>query len=60
MLEKPISQQLTDTQGLANTITPFPDSRHNDKIIWLEPLAEPVKRKVLWDRIISGDSPETF
>jgi putative spermidine/putrescine transport system substrate-binding protein len=60
MLENAISRQLTDKHGLANTITSPPESRHNDKIIWLEPLAEPLKRKALWDRIISGDSPETF
>lgn len=60
MLEYAVSQHLTDKHGLANTVAPFPDSRGNDKIIWLEPLAEPGKRKALWDRIISGDSPETF
>ena len=60
MLDKTVSQRLTDIHGLANTVTPFPESHHNDKIIWLEPLSEPLKRKALWDRIISGDSPETF
>ncbi|MCQ8106007.1 extracellular solute-binding protein [Methylomonas sp. SURF-2] len=60
MLETGISRHLTDKHGLANTVTPIPDSRHDDKIIWLQPTAEPLKRKVLWDRIISGDGPETF
>jgi putative spermidine/putrescine transport system substrate-binding protein len=60
MLENGISQHLTDKHGLANTVIPSPDSHYNDKIIWLEPTAEPLKRKALWDRIISGDSPETF
>lgn len=59
-LEKPVSERLTDKHGLANTVTPFPESRHDDKIIWLEPLAEPAKREALWNRIISGDSLETF
>ena len=59
-LEQTVSERLTASHGLANTITPFPDSRHSDKIIWLQPLQEPLKRKQLWDRIISGDVPESF
>lgn len=60
MLEKKISERLTQGHGLANTITPFPSSRPEDKIIWLEPLKEPEKRKALWDRIMSGEGPERF
>ena len=59
-LEKAVSDHLTMNQGLANTVTPFPESRLNDKIIWLQPLTKPNKRKELWDRILSGDSPETL
>ena len=59
-LEKTVSERLTERHGLANTITPFPDSRHSDKIIWLQPLQEPLQRKQLWDRIISGDVLERF
>lgn len=60
MLENTIGRQLTDKHGLANTVIPVPESQRNDKIIWLEPTEAPLKRKALWDRIISGDSPETF
>ncbi len=60
MLEKKVSTALTDRQGLANTITPFPDSSPNDKIIWLEPLEDFAKRNALWNRILSGDGPEKF
>ncbi len=60
MLEKSVSEHLTSAHGLANTITPFPDSKPGDKILWLEPLENPAKRKALWDKILSGQSLEAF
>jgi len=60
MLEKSVSEHLTSVHGLANTITPFPDSKPGDKILWLEPLENPAKRKALWDKILSGQSIEAF
>lgn len=59
-LERAVSQRLTDKHGLANTITPFPEERRGDKIIWLEPIRAPLERKALWDRIISGEPLEAF
>lgn len=59
-LEQPVSERLSDRHGLANTVTPFPESRQNDKILWLQPLRNPQQLKQLWDRIISGDGPESF
>jgi putative spermidine/putrescine transport system substrate-binding protein len=59
-LEKAVSDRLTTEHGLANTVTVAADSERDDKIIWLQPLEDPVKRKALWDRIISGDSLEAF
>jgi putative spermidine/putrescine transport system substrate-binding protein len=59
-LEKPVSDRLTTEHGLANTVSSAQDSNQNDKIIWLQPLENPVKRQALWDRIISGDSLESF
>ncbi len=55
-LEQAVSEHLSNRHGLANTITASEESRHNDKIIWLEPIKEPLKLKALWDKIISGDS----
>lgn len=55
-LEKAVSERLTKRHGLANTLTYFADAREHDKIIWLEPVEDSVKRKQLWDRIMSGDS----
>ncbi len=59
-LEKPVSDRLTTQHGLANTVTASAESNQDDKIIWLQPLEDPIKRKALWDRIISGDSLEAF
>ena len=50
----------TAEHGLANTVAASGDSHRDEKIIWLQALEEPVKRKALWDRIISGDSLEVF
>ncbi|MDZ4202305.1 MAG: extracellular solute-binding protein [Gallionella sp.] len=59
-LGKSASERLTSAHGLANTITPFPDSRPGDKIIWLEPLENPLQRKTLWDKVLSGETLEAF
>ncbi len=60
LLEKPVSERLTTEHGLANTVTPFPDSRPSDRMLWLEPLENPDRRKELWDRIVSGAPVEAF
>lgn len=59
-LESAVSRRLTEKHGLANTVIPFPDSTPADKLIWLQPLREPIKRKQLWERILSGEPPEAF
>lgn len=59
-LGKSVSERLTIVHGLANTVTPFPESSPSDKIIWLEPLENPSRRKALWDKILSGDPIEAF
>lgn len=59
-LEREVSERLSKVHGLANTVTPFADSPSGDKIIWLEPIEDPAKRKLLWDRILSGEQLEHF
>ncbi len=59
-LEKSVSQSLTKRQGLANTVTAFQGGGAESRLIWLEPLEDHRKRRALWDRIMSGDSLETF
>lgn len=59
-LEKTVSDHLSTRHGLANTISPLIDIPKEAKIIWIEPLRDPLTRKALWDRIISGDPLESF
>ncbi len=54
-LEQPVSQALTERQGLANTIQAVPTERRDSKIIWLEPVEDALRRATLWNRIVSGD-----
>jgi len=59
-LEPQVSEALTQRQGLANTVTPFPTANDSDRIIWLEPLQYHAKRESFWSRIRSGDSLEAL
>ena len=59
-LEPQVSERLTRVHGLANTMTPFPDSRPDARILWLQPLEDAAARKALWDRVLSGETPEGF
>lgn len=63
MLEKKVSQTLTDRQGLRNTLKPAAfitatamNSPDNARIFWLEPVEDAMTRKVLWNQVISGDT----
>lgn len=56
LLEDPASQLLVTRQGLANTTSPGPGSRPEDRLLWLEPAESEEQRNRLWARILSGDS----
>ncbi|MGB5670640.1 MAG: extracellular solute-binding protein [Sedimenticolaceae bacterium] len=58
MLERPVSEALTERQGLANTVTPNPRTHDDDLIIWLQPLEDNARRDRLWEKILSGDVPQ--
>ncbi len=58
-LEPSVSERLSSQHGLANTISATADTQQ-DNLIWLEPLQDPLKQKQFWDRIISGETLETF
>jgi putative spermidine/putrescine transport system substrate-binding protein len=60
LLEQKVSHALSERQGLANTLEEPEGLTASDKIIWLERVENMDKRKLLWDRIISGDVPEEF
>ncbi len=57
-LEKPVSQALSERQGLANTITPSLASKEADRIIWLEPVEDFSRRLRMWEAIRSGEQLE--
>ncbi|WFP50024.1 extracellular solute-binding protein [Methylomonas sp. EFPC3] len=59
-LEPTVSERLSARHGLANTISAHPDTESGQKLIWLEPVANPDLQKQLWDRVISGEPPEAF
>jgi putative spermidine/putrescine transport system substrate-binding protein len=60
MLEPDVSALLTRRQGLANTLTPSPESNINAHLVWIRPVTDVERREALWSKIVSGDLPETF
>lgn len=60
VLEQEVSHALSERQGLANTLEEPEGLTESDKIIWLERVENTDKRKLLWDKIISGEVPEEF
>lgn len=57
MLSPAASAALTNSQGLASTRA-LPENWQPERIRWLEPVENPIRRGVLWLRIRSGDQPE--
>jgi putative spermidine/putrescine transport system substrate-binding protein len=60
MLEPDVSGLLTQRQGLANTLTPSPESNADAHLIWLRPVDDIQQREALWSKIVSGDLPGSF
>ena len=56
LLEDTASDLLVTRQGLANTTSPSPGARPEDRLVWLEPAESEDQRNRLWARILSGDS----
>ncbi|SIS90322.1 extracellular solute-binding protein [Neptunomonas antarctica] len=59
-LEAQVSQALTLRQGLPNTLQDPPTLNKADKIIWLQQVENSLKRKLLWDKIMSGETLSEF
>lgn len=55
MLEPIPGNALLTRQGLANTTSPSPFLRAEDKLRWLEPVENVDRRNLLWERILAGD-----
>lgn len=62
MLEPAIATQLTQRQGLANTMTPAlgDPSPLSERLVWIERVESIGQREALWQRIESGDRLRSF
>jgi putative spermidine/putrescine transport system substrate-binding protein len=60
MLEPSVSAQLTQRQGLANTLTEPADTSADAHIVWIGPVEDIQRREELWARIVSGDRSGRF
>jgi putative spermidine/putrescine transport system substrate-binding protein len=62
MQEPEIGKQLTQREGLANTMTPVPGAASDagPKLVWLQLVESIGQREALWQRIESGDRLRTF
>lgn len=59
MLTPTVSGQLTEEQGLANTLRERRNKAKSDadKLVWLAPVEDVRKRAAYWERIMSGAAP---
>jgi len=62
MLEPAISAQLTQREGLANTVSPAPGAEPaaGQHLVWIQRVESIGQREALWQRIESGDRLRSF
>lgn len=62
MLQPAIGAQLTQREGLANTLTRLPGepSSGGQRLVWLQRVESAGQREVLWQRIESGEQLRSF
>lgn len=66
LLEPQIGKQLTQREGLANTMTPVSGVAAADasgagpQLVWIQPVESIGERETLWHRIESGDRLRSF
>ena len=51
VLQKKISQQLSERTGFGNTVVPIGSAKRDDKLVWLEAVEDPTKRSDLWNEV---------
>jgi putative spermidine/putrescine transport system substrate-binding protein len=51
LLQKKISQQLSERTGFGNTVVETGSAGANDKLVWLDFVEDPTKRSDLWNEI---------
>lgn len=62
MLEPAIAAQLTQREGLANTVTPAPDGEAvpGRQLVWIQRVESIDQREALWQRIEAGETLGSF
>lgn len=53
-LDREMSRQLVEEQGLGNTVQQSAMTSASDRLIWLEPVEDAALRATLWTRILAG------
>lgn len=56
-LDREMSRQLVEEQGLGNTVQQSGTTTESDRLIWLEPVEDAAAQATLWERIRAGRKP---
>jgi putative spermidine/putrescine transport system substrate-binding protein len=51
MISKKVSSELSQRTGFGNSVTETGSAGANDKLVWLEPVEDPLKRSDLWNEV---------
>ncbi len=54
MISKKVSPAMSERTGFGNTVVATGSAGADDKLIWLEPVEDPLKRSDLWNEIKAG------
>jgi putative spermidine/putrescine transport system substrate-binding protein len=60
MTSADVGRQLTQRQGLPNTLQRQAGMRDQDKILWLQPVENNALRNQYWTRILTGAKKGAF
>ena len=60
MIDPGVAQRFTQREGLANTVSAPADQDASAHLYWIRPVEDGAHREAMWNRIVSGDRPETF
>ncbi|WP_205962840.1 ABC transporter substrate-binding protein [Pararobbsia silviterrae] len=60
MIGPDVARRFTQREGLANTVFASTDADASARLYWIRPVEDGAQREALWNRIVSGDRPETF
>lgn len=51
MITKKVSSEMSERTGFGNTVTETGSAGPDDKLIWIEPVEDPLKRSDLWNEV---------